>query len=316
MEEFVTLNKIGEGSYGTVNKGKSKFTGQLVAIKRILVEDNGVPSTALREISLLKKLKHPNIVRLEDVLVEESKLYLIFEFLTMDLKKYIDTLGAGNFMDPKTVKSYLYQLNSAILYCHQRRIMHRDLKPQNLLIDKTGIIKVADFGLGRVCISGKMYTHEVVTLWYRAPELLLRSKQYSCPIDVWSMGCIFAEMLSKQVLFRGDSEIDQLLSIFRILGTPTEVTWPKASYLPDFKHTFPYYAPIDLKDVVLNLDEDGLDLLKNMLVYNPSERIIAKYVLNHSYFSDVQLPVSIAEKIKLFEPRKNCNVSINLSLMK
>ncbi|GBP97385.1 Cyclin-dependent kinase 1 [Eumeta japonica] len=109
---------------------------------RLEAEEEGIPSTAIREISLLKELNHPNIVKLEDVLMEESRLYLIFEFLAMDLKKYMDTLGANKVMDPQMVKSYLFQINDAILYCHQRRILHRDLKPQNLLINKTGIIKV------------------------------------------------------------------------------------------------------------------------------------------------------------------------------
>lgn len=169
-----------------------------------------------REISLLKELKHSNIVCLEDVLMEENRIYLIFEFLSMDLKKYMDSLPADKHMDPKLVRSYLYQITSAILFCHRRRVLHRDLKPQNLLIDKNGIIKVADFGLGRSFgIPVRIYTHEIVTLWYRAPEVLLGSPRYSCPVDIWSIGCIFAEMATRKPLFQGDSEIDQLFRMFR-----------------------------------------------------------------------------------------------------
>lgn len=165
-------------------------------------------------MSLLKELKHQNIVSLLEIIMEESKLYLIFEFLCMDLKKFLDNTEGD--VDPKLVKSYLYQINEALLFCHQRRVIHRDLKPQNLLINESGLIKIADFGLGRTFgIPVRVFTHEVVTLWYRAPEVLLGAARYSCPVDVWSVGCIFAEMATKKPLFQGDSEIDQLFRIFR-----------------------------------------------------------------------------------------------------
>jgi len=174
------------------------------------------PNNHFREISLLKELKHENIVCLEDVLMEENRIYLIFEFLSMDLKKYMDSLPADKHMESELVRSYLYQITSAILFCHRRRVLHRDLKPQNLLIDKNGLIKVADFGLGRSFgIPVRIYTHEIVTLWYRAPEVLLGSPRYSCPVDIWSIGCIFAEMATRKPLFQGDSEIDQLFRMFR-----------------------------------------------------------------------------------------------------
>ncbi|XP_046738554.1 cyclin-dependent kinase 1 [Diprion similis] len=290
MENFVKIEKIGEGTYGVVYKGKNKKTGQIVAMKKIRLEsdDEGVPSTAIREISLLKELQHPNIVSLEDVLMEESRLYLIFEFLSMDLKKYMDTLGNGKLMEPEVVKSYLYQITQAILFCHQRRVLHRDLKPQNLLIDKNGVIKVADFGLGRAFgIPVRVYTHEVVTLWYRAPEVLLGSTRYSCPIDLWSIGCIFAEMATKKPLFQGDSEIDQLFRIFRVLRTPTEEIWPGVTQLPDYKATFPNWTSNNLASQVKVIDEEGLDLLQAMLVYDPVYRISARAALQHPYFNDL-----------------------------
>ncbi|KAI4455055.1 cell division protein kinase [Holotrichia oblita] len=255
---------------------------------RLELEDEGVPSTAIREISLLKELRHPNIVSLQDVLMEEARLYLIFEYLTMDLKKYIDKIERGKMMDPRLVKSYLHQINEAILFCHRRRVLHRDLKPQNLLITKDGTIKVADFGLGRAFgVPVRIYTHEVVTLWYRAPEVLLGSPRYSCPIDVWSMGCIFSEMITRRALFQGDSEIDQLFRIFRVLKTPTEETWPGVSSCPDYQTTFPKWTNYNLAAHVKGMDEQGLDLLKQMLVYDPVKRISAKNIAAHPYFNDL-----------------------------
>ncbi|XP_017099261.2 cyclin-dependent kinase 1 [Drosophila bipectinata] len=291
MEDFEKIEKIGEGTYGVVYKGRNRLTGQIVAMKKIRLEsdDEGVPSTAIREISLLKELKHANIVCLEDVLMEENRIYLIFEFLSMDLKKYMDSLPADKHMDPKLVRSYLYQITSAILFCHRRRVLHRDLKPQNLLIDKNGIIKVADFGLGRSFgIPVRIYTHEIVTLWYRAPEVLLGSPRYSCPVDIWAIGCIFAEMATRKPLFQGDSEIDQLFRMFRILKTPTEDIWPGVTSLPDYKNTFPCWSTNQLTNQLKNLDENGIDLIQSMLIYDPVHRISAKEILEHPYFNGFQ----------------------------
>ncbi|XP_035229147.1 cyclin-dependent kinase 1-like [Stegodyphus dumicola] len=289
MEDYVKVEKIGEGTYGVVYKGKHKKTGRIVALKKIRIEneDEGVPSTALREISTLKELNHPNVVALLDVLMQESRLYLVFEFLSMDLKKYLDSIPSGQFMDKALVKSYMYQLLEGILFCHRRRYLHRDLKPQNLLIDEKGVIKIADFGLARAFgIPVRVYTHEVVTLWYRAPEVLLGSPRYSTPVDIWSAGCIFAEMANKTPLFRGDSEIDQLFRIFRTMGTPTEDMWPGVTQLPDFKTSFPNWKSKSLSVLTTRLGSAGQALLEEMLVYNPGERISAKEALQHEYFDD------------------------------
>ncbi|KAH8281840.1 hypothetical protein KR054_003194 [Drosophila jambulina] len=287
MEDFEKIEKIGEGTYGVVYKGRNRVTGQIVAMKKIRLEsdEEGVPSTAIREISLLRELKHENIVCLEDVLMEENRIYLIFEFLSMDLKKYMDSLPADKYMDSDLVRSYLYQITSAILYCHRRRVLHRDLKPQNLLIDKNGLIKVADFGLGRSFgIPVRIYTHEIVTLWYRAPEVLLGSPRYSCPVDIWSIGCIFAEMATRKPLFQGDSEIDQLFRMFRILKTPTEDIWPGVTSLPDYKNTFPCWSTNQLTNQLKNLDANGINLIQKMLIYDPVHRISANDILKHPYF--------------------------------
>jgi cyclin-dependent kinase 1 len=265
MDDYVKIEKIGEGTYGVVYKGRNKKNGHVVALKkiRLTAEEEGVPSTAIREISLLKELQHPNVVKLEDIVHQENKLYLVFEFLQYDLKRYLDTIPVGVTLDAMLVKSYTYQILIGICHCHCRRVLHRDLKPQNLLIDKKGAIKLADFGLARAFgIPVRMYTHEVVTLWYRAPEILLGAQRYSTPMDVWSIGCIMAEMITKRPIFHGDSEIDQLFRIFRSLGTPTEKEWPGVSTLPDYKSTFPKWTGQSLSKLVPGLDSKGVDLLQ------------------------------------------------------
>lgn len=292
LDKYLKLEKIGEGTYGVVYKARDKTNNQVVALKKIRLEaeDEGVPSTAIREISLLKELQHKNVVRLLEVLHNDAKLYLVFEYLQKDLKKYMDGLTSEG-MPPKKVKSYLRQLISGISYCHSHRILHRDLKPQNLLIDEDGVLKLADFGLARAFgIPLRTYTHEVVTLWYRAPEILLGSRHYSTAVDIWSIGCIFAEMANKQALFPGDSEIDEIFRIFRTLGTPNESVWKGVSQLPDYKPSFPKWPRQDLVSIVKKLDDLGIDLLEKMLVYDPAHRISAKQALCHSYFSAPEAP--------------------------
>ena len=233
VNNYVIIEKIpiGEGTYGVVYKAKNKASNRQVALKKIRleIEDEGVPSTALREISLLKELKHPQIVELLDVEHSQapSRLYLVFEWLDKDLKKYMDSLGK-KAMDDMLCRKYLAQICRGLEYCHSHSIIHRDLKPQNLLIAGDGSLKLADFGLARAfCIPIRTYTHEVITLWYRAPEILLSQRKYGLPVDIWSVGTIFAEMAHHKhyPLWPGDSEIDEIFKIFRTLGTPTEETW-------------------------------------------------------------------------------------------
>lgn len=290
MDNYIKIEKIGEGTYGIVFKGKCKKTGNYVAIKKIRMDhdEEGIPSTSIREVSILKELVHPNIVGLQDVIMEDDKLYLVFEYLTMDLKKFFDTYEPGKLLDPALVKSYTYQILQALLFCHKRRILHRDLKPQNLLVSPNGIIKVADFGLGRAySVPLKVLTHEIVTLWYRAPEVLLGSTKYAHPVDVWSIGCILGELCNRKPIFRGDSEIDQLFNIFRILTTPTENEWPGISQLPDYKSSFPGWTRNVLSSHVKNLEPNGLDLLRQMLIYDPPSRITCKDAIKHPYFDDL-----------------------------
>ncbi|XP_065634345.1 cell division control protein 2 homolog [Quercus suber] len=290
MLQYEKVEKIGEGTYGVVYKARDRTTNETIALKKIRLEqeDEGVPSTAIREISLLKEMQHGNIVRLQDVVHSEKRLYLVFEYLDLDLKKYMDS-SPEFARDLRQIKMFLYQILRGIAYCHSHRVLHRDLKPQNLLIDRrTNVLKLADFGLARAFgIPVRTFTHEVVTLWYRAPEILLGSRHYSTPVDVWSVGCIFAEMVNQRALFPGDSEIDELFKIFRVLGTPNENTWPGVTSLPDYKSTFPKWPPKDLATMVPSLDSAGVDLLSKMLCFDPSRRITARSALEHEYFKDI-----------------------------
>jgi len=289
MEKYHKLEKIGEGTYGIVYKARDKKTGELLALKKIRLdaEAEGIPSTAIREISLLKQLQHPNIVRLYDVVHTEKKLTLVFEYLDQDLKKCLDNCGDTG-LQPQTVKSYLYQLLQGIAYCHQHRVLHRDLKPQNLLINHEGELKLADFGLARAFgIPVRNYTHEVVTLWYRAPDVLMGSRKYSTQVDIWSVGCIFAEMVNGRPLFPGSSDQDQLTKIFKYLGTPTSKIWPSITELPEYKENFPAFPPLPWKKIVKKLDPQGLELLSQMLRYDPAKRISADQAMKHPYFKDL-----------------------------
>ncbi|KAJ6012587.1 hypothetical protein N7522_002942 [Penicillium canescens] len=305
MENYQKIEKVGEGTYGVVYKARElNHPCRIVALKKIRLEteDEGVPSTAIREISLLKEMQDPNIVQLLNIVnTNGHSLYLVFEFLDLDLKKYMEalpvseggcgkplphestsmaTLGLGDAM----VKKFMAQLVEGIRYCHSRRILHRDLKPQTLLIDRDGNLKLADFGLARAFgVPLRTYTHEVVTLWYRCPEILLGGRQYSTGVDMWSVGAIFAEMYTRKPLFRGDSEIDEIFKIFRVLGTPDEELWPGVTSFPDYKGTFPKWKRPDAS-IDPGMEPAGLELLEDLLQYDPAHRLSAKQACMHPYF--------------------------------
>lgn len=290
MERYQKMEKIGEGTYGIVYKAKDRVSGEIIALKKIRLEaeDEGIPSTAIREISLLKELQHPNIVRLYDVVHTEKKLTLVFEFLDQDLKKYLDVCDTG--LELPIMKSFLYQLLMGVAYCHHHRVLHRDLKPPNLLINREGQLKLADFGLARAFgIPVRSYTHEVVTLWYRAPDVLMGSRRYSTPVDIWSVGCIFAEMANGRPLIAGTSEGDQLERIFRLLGTPTQADYPGIIDLPEYHPNLPRYPPPlnGFVGLVPTLNATGVDLLTQMMQYDPARRITANDALKHPFFYDV-----------------------------
>uniref|UniRef100_A0A8C6UBY6 cyclin-dependent kinase n=1 Tax=Neogobius melanostomus TaxID=47308 RepID=A0A8C6UBY6_9GOBI len=285
LETYVKLGKLGEGTYATVFKGRSKLTENLVALKEIRLEhEEGAPCTAIREVSLLKNLKHANIVTLHDIIHTDRCLTLVFEYLDSDLKQYLD--NCGSLMSMHNVKIFMFQLLRGLSYCHKRKILHRDLKPQNLLINDRGELKLADFGLARAqSVPTKTYSNEVVTLWYRPPDVLLGSTEYSTPIDMWGVGCILYEMATGRPMFPGATVKEELHLIFRLIGIPTEESWPGISSNEDFRsYLFPQYRPQALINHVPRLDTEGIDLLSALLLYDTRNRISAEAALRHTYF--------------------------------
>jgi len=292
--EILEKQVLGEGTYGKVYKARSQRTNDWVAMKwmKLDAQEEGVPSTAIREIALLKELSHQNVVKLLDVFCKPNKLVLVFEFLENDLKKYMKSLNGR--LTPTMVKNFAFQLCKGVEFCHANRIIHRDLKPQNLLIDNRMRLKIADFGLARAfTVPVPKYTHEVVTVWYRPPEILLGATVYSVPVDLWSIGCVIGEMATGQPLFAGDSEIDTIFKIFQKLGTPTDAMWPGLSELPDFKPTFPRWPARgwnNIRNTAAQVGPDGIELLEKLMCFDPRRRLSARQAVQHRYFRDAEAP--------------------------
>ena len=263
------LDQLGEGSYATVFKGYSNVLNRVVALKEIRLQpEEGAPFTAIREASLLRALKHANIITLHDIVHTKSTLILVFEFMDTDFSQYLERHPGG--LNPKNVRLFMFQLLRGLAYCHEKRILHRDLKPQvcflvpfffgnsgifkyvflvqNLLINDHGELKLADFGLARAkSIPSHTYTNEVASLWYRPPDIMLGSRNYSTSLDMWSVGCIFVEMCCGAPAFPGVKDTaDQLDKIFRVFGVPTDHYLEKYQSICSFNCQFSLHNPFPL----------------------------------------------------------------------
>lgn len=296
VEEFQCLNRIEEGTYGVVYRAKDKKTDEIVALKRLKMEKEkeGFPITSLREINTILKAQHPNIVTVREIVVGSNmdKIYIVMNYVEHDLKSLMETMKQP-FL-PGEVKTLMIQLLRGVRHLHDNWILHRDLKTSNLLLSHKGILKIGDFGLAREYGSPlKPYTPIVVTLWYRSPELLLGAKEYSTAVDMWSVGCIFGELLTQKPLFPGKSEIDQINKIFKDLGSPSEKIWPGYNELPAVKKmTFTEYPYNNLrKRFGALLSDQGFDLMNKFLTYCPSKRILSDEGLKHEYFRETPLPI-------------------------
>ncbi|KAL2160561.1 hypothetical protein VTH06DRAFT_1249 [Thermothelomyces fergusii] len=302
VENYEKLNDIEEGAYGWVSRAREIATGEVVALKRLKIDPNdrgGLPVTGLREIQILKDCSHRNVVKLREVVVGDDtskieNIFLVLEFLEHDLKSILEDMPEP-FLASE-VKTLLRQLASGVAYLHDKWILHRDLKTSNLLLNNRGQLKIADFGMARYVGDPPppKLTQLVVTLWYRAPELLLGESRYTGAVDMWSVGCIFGELLTREPLLQGRNEVDELAKIFELCGVPTEESWPSFRRLPNARGLrLPSGARATGSAIRARfplLTAAGADLLNSLLALDPGKRPTAKEMLEHEYFKQDPKP--------------------------
>ncbi|OWR47536.1 cdc2-related kinase [Danaus plexippus plexippus] len=291
--EFEKLNRIGEGTYGIVYRAKDKLNGNIVALKKVRmdVEKDGLPLSGLREIQVLMACRHENIVQLKEVLVGRSleSIFLSMEYCEQDLASLLDNMTSP--FTESQVKCLMLQVLKGLKYLHSNFIVHRDLKVSNLLLTDKGCVKIADFGLARWLGATRSATPRVVTLWYRAPELLLQSPKQTPALDMWAAGCILGELLANKPLLPGRTEIEQLELIVDLLGTPSDAIWPEFSALPALQNFTLKQQPYNnLKQKFPWLSAAGLRLLNFLFMYDPNKRATAEECLQSSYFKEQPLP--------------------------
>jgi len=310
LRRYEKIDFLGEGQFATVYKAKDKeYEDRIVAVKKIKLgsraeAQDGINRTALREIKLLQELNHRNIIELVDVFGHKSNVSIVMNFMDTDLEIIIKDTSL--ILTAANIKCYILQTLLGLEYLHQNWILHRDLKPNNLLVDAKGCLKLGDFGLAKYFGSpNRLYTHEVVTRWYRAPELLFGAKKYGVGVDIWAVGCILAELLLRIPFLAGETCLDQLSKIFQALGTPTEETWPGVTSLPDYIQ-FKHQTGTRLRDIFTAAGDDLLDLLTSLLTLCPlkrancTEALKMPYFFNKPYPSNEQnlpLPSTLAKKV-------------------
>ncbi|XP_054160443.1 cyclin-dependent kinase 7-like [Oppia nitens] len=293
QKRYEKIEFLGEGQFATVYKAKDTETGDIVAVKKIKLgtraeAKDGINRTALREIKLLQELNHPNVIGLVDVFGHRSNVSLVFDFMDTDLEVVIKDTNI--VLTPAHIKSYILMTLEGLEFLHMNWILHRDLKPNNLLIGENGVLKIGDFGLAKAFGSpNRIYTHQVVTRWYRAPELLFGSRMYGTGVDMWAIGCILAELLLRIPFLPGMSDLDQLSKIMQALGTPSETTWPGVESLPDYI-TFKYQPGTPLREIFTAVKDDLIEVLSSMLTLNPLKRCTCTQALQMAYFSNNPTP--------------------------
>lgn len=288
-QQYTKAKKVGEGTYAVVYLGKEVTSGRDIAVKEIKTGQfkDGLDMSALREMKFLQELRHVNVIELVAVFEQTGDLNLVLEFLPCDLEVLIKDRSL--VFSPANVKSWLLMTLRGVHHCHRNYILHRDLKPSNLLLGRDGQLKIADFGLARALgAPNEDFTSNVVTRWYRAPELLLGAKHYGGGVDIWAVGIIFAELMLRVPYLPGQDDVDQIETTFKALGTPTEETWPNVTSLAGYNDLNIYPAPTraELRRRFLAATEAGLDLMCGMLEMDPNKRWTSEKSLLCNFFRE------------------------------
>ena len=283
MNRYKVTKQLGDGTYGSVLKAVNRSTHEVVAIKKMKKKFyTWEECMQLREVNSLKKLNHPNIVKLKEVIRENDELFFVFEFMEANL--YEITKNRDKAFPEARIRNIVYQLLQGLAFMHKHGFFHRDIKPENMLV-KGDTVKIADFGLAREIRSRPPYTDYVSTRWYRAPEVLLRSTAYNSPIDVFAVGCMMAELFTLRPLFPGSSEADQIYKICSVLGSPSNKTWPNGIKLAaQMNFRFPQFVPTPLNSLIPNASPEAIQLIQDMLQFDPNKRPTASQCLQYAFF--------------------------------
>ncbi|XP_035882466.1 serine/threonine-protein kinase MAK isoform X3 [Phyllostomus discolor] len=313
MNRYTTMRQLGDGTYGSVLMGKSNESGELVAIKRMKRKFYSWDECMnLREVKSLKKLNHANVIKLKEVIRENDHLYFIFEYMKENLYQLMK--DRNKLFPESVIRNIMYQILQGLAFIHKHGFFHRDMKPENLLCMGPELVKIADFGLARELRSQPPYTDYVSTRWYRAPEVLLRSSVYSSPIDLWAVGSIMAELYTLRPLFPGTSEVDEIFKICQVLGTPKKSDWPEGYQLASaMNFRFPQCVPINLKTLIPNASNEAIQLMTEMLNWNPKKRPTASQALKHPYFQVGQV---LGPSSRHLETKQSVNKQVQLLELK
>ena len=307
MEKYKIIETVGDGTYGTVFKGINTKTNEYVAIKKMKKKyTDWDECLSLKEVQTLLTLKHSNIVTLNELILQKNELNMIFEFIGQNLFEYAKNM---NEIPEYKIRNISFQILKGLAYMHKNNFFHRDMKPENILISGDQV-KLADFGLARDINSEPPFTDYVATRWYRSPEVILNSKVYSSPIDIFALGAIIAELYTGVPLFPGKEASDQMNKICEVLGTPNQSDWNEGYDLANQIHfKFPQFRGKKLKNVINRASDNAINLLEMMLCFNPSKRPSAVKCLQHPFFqcNEILRYFGFNVKKEEIEEKKNNN---------